>query len=402
MNTKEELKPAIAPKAAEAPQPAVAPKGKLGKWALAVGVVFVALAGAGLLPRLLHERQLKADTAELAVPTVSIVTPAPGKRLAGLTLPAEVRPFVEAPIYARANGYVTKWYFDIGAKVEPGALLAEIDTPDLDQELAVAQAGLAQTQAALALAQVTADRWAELLKTSSVSEQENAEKSADLKLKQANVDAAKATVERYHDLKAFTRVLAPFAGTVTARDIDVGDLITSGKELFRLADTRTLRVYVRVPQSATPEVAVGGEADISIPEMPQRKFSAKVVRTAGAIEANSRTLLTELDVNNAQGELTAGAYAQVTFHDLNQAPALTLPSNTLLFRSEGPQVGVVLGDGQVQLRSIVIGRDLGSEVEVLGGVSAGDRVILNPSDSLVSGAKVRTAGPTPPGPMAQR
>jgi len=391
MNSKENVTPA----ANEEPRP------KLGRWIVVACVVLLVCLAAGLLPRWRHERELKQDTAELAVPTVNIVTPSPGKPLSGLTLPAEVRPFVEAPIYARANGYLTNWTADIGGKVEAGALLAEIDTPDLDQELAVAEAQLAQAQANLALAKVTAERWAELLKTSSVSDQENAEKAADYKLKEANVDAAKANVARYNDLKAFTRVLAPFSGTITTRDIDLGDLITSGKELFRLADLRTLRVYVRVPQSAMLGIAVGGEADITIPEMPGHKIAAKVVRTAGAVDANSRTLLTELDITNTDNELTAGAYAQVTFHDMNQSPALTLPSNTLLFRAEGPQVGVVNGDGVVELRTITLGRDLGSDVEVLSGVTAGERVILNPSDSLITGAKVRTAGATS-GPVAER
>ncbi|HWD19094.1 MAG TPA: efflux RND transporter periplasmic adaptor subunit [Verrucomicrobiae bacterium] len=374
---------------------------RLGRWAVLVCVLFVIALVAGLIPRWRHEKELKRDTAELAVPTVNVVAAVPGKPQTGLTLPAEVRPFVEAPIYARANGYLTKWYVDLGAKVDAGALLAEIDTPDLDQELIAAQAGLAQAQAAYALAKVTADRWAELMKTSSVSEQENAEKGADLKLKEANVDAAKATVQRFQDLKAFTRVVAPFAGTVTARDIDMGDLITSGKELFRLADTRTLRIYVRVPQSAMPGVAVGGEADITVPEIAGRNFPAKVVRTAGAMDANSRTLLTELDVDNGKSELTAGSYAQVTFHDLNRVAALTLPSNTLLFRSEGPEVGVVHADGQVELRHVMLGRDFGSAMEVLSGISAGERVILNPSDSLVDGAKVRL-NEAAPGPVAER
>jgi membrane fusion protein (multidrug efflux system) len=383
------------------PETKRSPEAKLGRWATIVCVMFVICLAGGLLPRWRHARELRQDTTELAVPTVNIVTPVPGKHLAGLTLPAEVRPFVEAPIYARANGYLTKWTADIGAKVEAGALLAEIDTPDLDQELAVAQAQLAQSEANLALAKVTAERWAELLKTSSVSDQENAEKAADYKLKEANVDAAKATVERYHDLKAFTRVLAPFAGTITARNIDMGDLITSGKELFRLADIRTLRVYVRVPQSAMLDIAVGGDADITIPELPGRKIAAKVKRTAGAIDANSRTLLTELDVTNTGNALTAGAYAQVTFHDFTQAPALTLPSNTLLFRAEGPQVGVVDAHGLVELRTVILGRDLGSDIEVLSGVSAGERVILNPSDSLVTGAQVRLSQPAPD-PVAER
>jgi membrane fusion protein, multidrug efflux system len=211
-------------------------------------------------------------------------------------------------------------------------------------------------------------------------------------VKQANVDAAKATVQQFADLKAFAHVIAPFPGTITARDIDVGDLISSGKELFRLSDTHTLRIFVRVPQSSTPGLAPGAEADIIVPEMPGRKFPAKVVRTAGAIDTTSRTLLTELDVDNSSNEIIAGSYTQVSFHDMNASPILTLPSNTLLFRSEGPQVGVVLPDGRVELHSVMLGRDLGANVEVLSGITAGDKVIINPSDSLVGGRRARAPG----------
>jgi RND family efflux transporter MFP subunit len=374
-----------------------APPPKLGRWVLLTFVLFAIGLTAGLVPRWLHARTLDDDTKELAIPTVNVVMAAPGVSLSGMLLPAEVRPFIEAPIYARASGYVTNWFYDIGAQVKTGQLLAVIDTPEVDQELEAAKAGLAQAQAAFALAKVTADRWAELLKTSSVSEQENAEKAADLQLKQANVDAAKATVKRFEDLKSFCNVTAPFTGTITARDIDVGDLISSGKELFRLSDTRTLRVFVRVPQSATPGLGVGAAADIIVPEMPGRKFPAKVVRTAGAIDVNSRTLLVELDVDNAKNEIIAGSYAQVSFHDVNPNPAMVLPSNTLLFRAEGPQVGVVLPDGHVELRKILVGRDLGQNIEVLSGVSTNERVIINPSDSLVTGAQVRVAETAPDG-----
>jgi RND family efflux transporter MFP subunit len=366
------------------------PRPKLGLGAALILAVFAVALVAGLLPRMRHNRELQKDTANLAVPTVEIVRAHPGQKLSGLLLPAEARPFVEAPIYARADGYVTKWYFDIGQKVKAGQLLAEIDTPELDQQLAAAKAGLAQSQAALALAKVTADRWAELLKTSSVSEQENAEKAADLKLKQADVDASKATVQRYDDLKAFCHVTAPFDGTISARDIDVGDLISSGKELFRLSDTRTLRVFVRVPQSATPGLKVGGAADIIVPEDPGRKFPAKIVRTAGVIDATSRTLLTELDVDNSKNQIIAGSYAQVSFHDAGADPLLVLPSNTLLFRAQGPQIGVVGANGVVELRDVELGRDLGANIEVLSGVSTNEKVIINPSDSLVTGAKVHT------------
>jgi len=368
---------------------------RLGLWALLIVVLAVGGLAAGLLPRLHHEKELNADTQELATPTVNVVTPQQGQKLSGMLLPAEAQPFVDAPIYARANGYVTKWYHDIGDKVAAGTVLAEIDTPELDQEWNEAKANLEQAKAALALAQVTADRWAELLKSSSVSEQEEAEKAADLKLKQANVDAAKATVHRFEDLKAFCNVTAPFPGTITARDIDVGDLISSGKELFRLSDTHTLRVFVHVPQSSTPGLAPGAEADIIVPEMPGRKFPAKVVRTAGAIDTASRTLLTELDVDNASNEIISGSYIQVSFHDMNASPILVLPSNTLLFRSEGSQVGVVSPDGRVELHNLMLGRDLGANVEILSGIGPNDKVIINPSDSLVSGARVRMVEVSP-------
>ena len=322
------------------------------------------------------------------MPTVNVVCAVPGKATASLTLPAEVKAFVEAPIYARASGFLKQWRVDIGARVEAGQPLADIDAPELDQELSGARAGLAQAEAALALSKTTATRWSELLKTSSVSDQENAEKQADLALKEANVDAAKANVHRLEDLQSFTHVTAPFKGIITARDIDVGDLISSGKELFRLAQTRTLRVFVRVPQSATPGIATGVDAEMMVPEMPGRTFTAKVVRTAGAIDSVSRTLLTELEVDNSKDELLAGSYAQVSFGELKQAPALVLPSNTLLFRAEGLQVGVVGGDGRVELKKVVLGRDFGKTVEILAGISAADRVVINPSDSLISGTMV--------------
>jgi RND family efflux transporter MFP subunit len=368
---------------------------KLGRWAVLIVVLVIVGTIAGLLPRLKQRHDLVQENRDLAISTVKVVSPAPGKATFSLTLPAEVKPVVEAPIYARASGYLKKWHMDIGAQVEAGKLLAEIDTPELNEQLSGARAEVVQAEAALALSKVTADRWAELLKTSSVSEQEHAEKQADLKLKAANVDAAKANEHRLEDLEAYTRVTAPFAGIITARDIDQGDLISSGKELFRLADIRKLRVYVRVPQSATPDVAVGLRAVLTVPELPAVPFVAKVVRTAGAIDATSRTLLVELEVDNSNNQILSGSYAQVSFTDLKQDPALVLASNTLLFRAEGPQVAVVGPDGRVQLRNIVIGRDFGRTLEILSGITATDRVIENPPDSIVSGALVRVAETTP-------
>lgn len=362
---------------------------KLGLWAITIMVCLVILVIVGLVPRWLHRKALGKETLELATVSVQVTYPAPGKASSALSLPAEVRPFVEAPIYARASGYLKRWYVDIGANVEAGTLLADIDTPELEQQVSGAKAELVQAEAAQSLAKITAARWAELLKTSSVSVQEDAEKQADLQLKVAAVDTAKANLQRLSDLQSFTHVIAPFAGTLTTRDIDVGDLISPGKELFRMAETSKLRIFVRVPQTATPGIRTGVDAELDVPELPGRKFTAKVVRTAGTIDAVSRTLLTELQVDNSKNEILSGSYATVSFADLKQDPPLVLPAYTLLFRGEGMQVGVVEPDGKVVLHSITIGRDFGKTVEVVAGITASDRVILNPVDSLVSGTRVR-------------
>jgi len=366
---------------------------KLRHAASAAAVLIVICALAGLVPRWLHRRTLQAATCELAVQTVSVTTPVPGKAAAGLYLPAEVKPLVDAAIYARASGYVKRYLVDLGAQVREGALLAEIDTPELNQELAQARAQLAQSQASLALAKTTAARWVELLKTASVSDQDAAEKAADLELKAANVEAADANVRRLTEMQSFQRVIAPFAGVITARGVDVGQLIAAGNshELFHLADTSTLRVFVRVPEAAAASIAIGQVADLSLAELPGRTFPAKVVRTAGAISADSRTLLTELEVANPRGDIFAGSFAQIRFQQSTQKVALTLSANTLLFRAEGPQVGVVGSNDVVQLRNVTLGRDFGPTLEILDGVTPADRVVLNPSDSLVSGACVRVA-----------
>jgi len=366
---------------------------KLRHAAIVAVVLIVIGAAAGLVPRSLHRNALRAETRELAIQTVSVVSPVPGKTAAGLTLPAEAKALVEAPIYARTSGYLKRYLVDIGAQVKAGDLLAEIDTPELNQELAQARAQLVQADAALALARTTDARWAELLKSSSVSEQEAAEKKADLELKSATVEAARANVRRLEELQSFERVTAPFAGTITARGTDVGQLVaaSSGNELFRLAQTGTLRVFVRVPQAVAHSMAAGQMAELSIPEEPGRVYPAKVVRTSGAMSADSRTLLVELEVDNARGEILAGTYVQVRLTDAKLDPTLTLPANTLLFRSEGPQVGVVGADGKVELHKVTLGRDFGPTIEILGGVDPSDRVILNPADSLVGGTTVRVA-----------
>ncbi len=379
--------------AASTSEAAVAASAKLRYAAIVATVLIVIGAVAGLVPRWLHRTALVAETRALAVQTVSVVSPVPGKAAVGLTMPAEAKALVEAPIYARTSGYLKRYLVDIGSQVKEGDLLAEIDTPELNQELDQARAQLAQAQAALALAKTTAARWADLLKTASVSEQEAAEKQADLELKAATVEAARANVRRLEDLQSFERVTAPFAGTITVRGTDIGQLVSSasGKELFRLAQTGTLRVFVCVPQAAAQGVAPGQMAELTIPEMPGRVFPAKVVRTSGAMSADSRTLLTELQVDNSRGEILVGTFVQVNLTEARVAPVLTLPANTLLFRSEGTQVGVVGADNKVALRQVTLGRDLGPTIEILGGVGPTDRVILNPADSLVGGTTVRVA-----------
>ena len=383
------------PPAASTSAAAAAASAKLRHAAIVAAVLIVIGAVAGLVPRWLHRTALRAETRALAIQTVSVVSPVPGKATISLTMPAEAKALVEAPIYARTSGYLKRYLVDIGSQVKEGDLLAEIDTPELNQELEQARAQLAQAQAALALAKTTAARWAELLKTASVSEQESAEKQADLELKAATVEAARANVRRLEELQSFERVTAPFAGTITVRGTDVGQLVSSGsgKELFRLAQTSTLRVFVRVPQAAALGVAPGQTAELTIPEMPGRVFPAKVVRTSGAMSADSRTLLTELQVDNSRGEILIGTYVQVRLKDARVDPALTLPANTLLFGSEGTQVGVVGPDNKVALRHVTLGRDLGPTIEILDGVGPTDRVLLNPADSLVSGTTVRVAEP---------
>ena len=363
----------------------------LGRIGVVLAVIVFIAAFAGFLPRWRQRSALRAETRELAIPTVLVVSPSAANAPPGTALPAEVKAFVEAPIYARANGYLKRWLADLGASVTAGQLLAEIDTPELNQELARARAQLAQAEAAIGLAKATAGRWAELVKTDSVSEQESAEKQADLALKTAMLDASQAEVRRLEQLHAFALVTAPFAGTITARQTDVGQLISSagGRELFRLAQTGTLRVFVRVPQTLARSVVPGQMAEVTLPELPGRAFPAKIVRTSGAMDAQSRTLLTELELDNARGEILAGSYAQVRFPDAKLAATLTLPSNTLLFRAEGSQIGVVSEKGIVELRSVKLGRDFGSVVEITEGAQLSDRVILNPSDSLTTGAAVR-------------
>ena len=344
----------------------------------------------GLAPRLLSRHRLAAES---SVTMVDVVTATPFKPDFGTPLPAEVQPFTQAAIHARASGFLKNWFVDIGAVVTNGQVLAEIETPEIDQQLAQARAELEQSQAMLGLAKITADRWTELLKSSSVSEQETAEKTADYTLKQANVDAARANVRRLEELKNFGRVVAPFAGTITTRNTDIGQLIsaTSGAELFRLAQTDPLRVYVRAPQSLIAGITTGQTADLTFQEKPGRVFTATVTRTAGAVDPATRTLLVELQVANPSGEILSGSYAQVRFKDTGSASGLSLSDNALIFRAQGMQVAVVDINNTVHLRSLKLGRDFGKTVEVLNGLSAGEQVIVNPPDAIAEGMTVHIA-----------
>jgi membrane fusion protein (multidrug efflux system) len=360
-------------------------------------IITFVLAGAlllGFFPRW-HQRQAAiADMNQLAIPTVSVVSPTLGNLGNGLVLPAEIRPWQEASIYARANGYLKDWVADIGAHVKSGQLLAEIETPDLDQQLAQAKAQLDLSQANLHLAQTTDARWQELLKTASVTEQEAAEKTAGRETAAASVEANRANMRRLEELVGFQRVTAPFDGTITIRSVDIGDLIVAGsggRELFHIAQTDKLRVYVRVPETYAPGIAPGQTATLTTPASPGREFTAKVTTTSEAISTISRTLLVELEVDNSQHQILPYSYGDVSLKQNNSEPHLVLPSNTLLFRAQGLQVAVVRTDGIVELRSVQVGRDFGQTIEILGGVTPADRVITNPTDSLVNGATVRIA-----------
>ncbi len=376
--------------------PAPAPEKRAPRLSLCLfGVLVLIAAGVcfGMMPRFKQRQAVEAETRDLAIRTFATVTPAPGSPPAPLTLSAELKPIIETPVYARASGYVKQWFVDLGAKVQEGQILAELETPELDRELAEGRATLRQAEAALNLAKSTAKRWTELAGSNSVSAQEVEEKNGDLMLKTAAMEAERARVQRLEQLTSFARITAPYSGTITARQVDVGQLVSAGSshELFRLARTDKLRAYIRVPQSQARGVSIGQCAEVTVPEIQGRSFTAKIVRTAGAIDTASRTLLTEVELDNEKGEILAGSYARVRLAQSQPDALLTLPANTLLFRAEGIQVGVIDAENKVQMRTLKIGRDFGPSVEVLDGVGTADRVILNPPDSLASGTLVRLA-----------
>jgi RND family efflux transporter MFP subunit len=367
---------------------------------LVIGIVVLLLAVAGiatLLVRVRDSHVLAANTEQNAIPTVSVVHPTPAKPDEELVLPGTLQAYVDSPIYARTNGYLLKWYKDIGSRVRQGELLADIDTPEVDQELMQARAARQQVVAQMELAKINADRYQALRKTDSVAQQEADTQSSTYQQSVANLAAADANVKRLQELEGFKHVYAPFDGVLTRRNVDPGTLINAGnsgaagKELFDIARIDPLRVYVSVPQAYAPAMKVGVPAIVTLQEFPGQKFSGTVTRTAESIDLTTRTLLTEVDVPNKNGKLLPGSFGEVHFDPKIDAQRVTVPVNAMLFRSQGPQVAVLKSDNTVELRHISIGRDYGTTLEILGGVEVNDRIIVNPSDAIEDGQKVNVA-----------
>jgi RND family efflux transporter MFP subunit len=369
---------------------------------IAIAVVICAVAGAigydiviGIAARVHAASTLKQQTLELAIPTVTVIHPKKGAMAEEVVLPGNAQAYVATPIYARTNGYLKTWNFDIGARVKSGQLLAEIETPEIDRQLDQARADLATAQANYDLSQSTATRYQSLFKTDSVAKQDVEDKVGDLHAKKAMVDSATFNVRRLEETQRFQKVYAPFDGVITARNIDIGALINAGsnapgKELFDIAATSKLRVYINVPQVYSRDVRPGGRAQLTLAELPGRQFAGEIVRTTDSIDPASRTLLTEVDVDNRAGDLLPGAFLSVHVKLKTKVGAVVIPVNTLIFRGEGMRAAVIR-DNKAELVPITIGRDYGTEVEVLSGVSPQDEVIENPSDSLTSGTEVRIA-----------
>jgi RND family efflux transporter MFP subunit len=361
-------------------------------------VVVLALACLWVLeiePRQEARAALKKQTSALAVTSVSVVQPKQEEALQELILPGKMQAFQDTPIYARTNGYIKRWYTDIGTHVKAGQLLAEIEIPEVNDQLRQARANRDTARANYELSKVTATRWQELLKTNAVAQQATDQAVSAFHANDATLQAAEYNVAYLEKLVAFSRVYAPFDGVVSVRNIDVGALITAGSsggpatELFHVVDTRRLRVYVNIPQSYAPNAQPGIAADLALAEFPGRRFKGTLVRNARAMDPTLRTLLTEVDVDNPTGELLPNGYAEVHLQLKAAQPALSLPANTLLFRPHAVQVGVVGTDGRVSLVAVTLGRDFGTRVEVLSGLRSDQSVVLNPSDSLQQGQVVQ-------------
>jgi RND family efflux transporter MFP subunit len=393
--------------------------GKIALLLVLAAAIFLAAFFGGYIPHHRRDMQVMAEASAQsdALPDVTVVAAKTASAIGDLVLPGNIQAVTEAPILARAEGYVLHRYVDIGDRVTPGQLLAEVEAPDLDQQVRQAEASVEQAQADLAradaaleqgkanesIAKVTATRWDNLVKRGAVSKQENDQYQAQYQAQAANVraleravDAAKgnitamqANVGRLSEMQGYLKVRAPFAGVVTLRNVDVGTLVNTGSTLlFRIAQTNLLRTYLNVPQSSASDVHVGQMASLATPELPERKFSGAVTRTANALDPSSRTLLVEVQVPNAEGKLLPGMYVEVDLHLPRKDPPLLLPSDTLSVRPEGTMLAVLDSDNRVHFQRVVIGRDYGSNIEILSGLSAGQRVIANPNDSVQEGVKV--------------
>src|SRR6266404_3101302 len=365
-------------------------------------IVTAALLVSGIWSRVRARATLDAETARVAVPAVAVVSPKQTAPADEIILPGNVQPFISSPIYARTNGYLKKWYFDIGAHVKQGQLLAVIDTPEVDQQLEQSLSNLNTAKANLTLAEITKNRYQGLLTKNAVAQQDVDNAVGTYNANKAIVEANQANVKQLEALQSFEKIYAPFDGVVTARNTDIGDLINSGSsttaktDLFHIAQPGKLRVYVNVPEEYSQGVKVGLTANLSLAEFPGRTFQGKLVRTAEAINMTTRTLLIEIDVNNPVGELLTGSYAEVHLKVPTQASTFLLPVNTLIFRSEGLRVGIVK-DGKAVLAAVTPGHDSGDQIEIVSGLKADDQVIINPPDSISSGQQVRIVQATLPG-----
>jgi RND family efflux transporter MFP subunit len=395
-----------------APKPTAPPPSSrsLRRFALIAVAAAVIIAAVGILERRGHEAEVKHWTQEQAVPTVALISPERGASTQHVVLPGTVQAWNEAPIYARVNGYLKGWYFDYGAQVKKGTVLAEIDTPELDAQLAAVQAKLNSARAVVKVreaerdfAESTYDRWRDSPK-GVVSAQEQQSKQADYNSALARVNSAKAEVaadqgevDRVDAMESYKKIVAPFDGVVTARETDVGALINAGSggngpELFRVADVHKMRIYVQVPQQMSGGIQPGMSAELRLPQFPDKTFHATVATTSSAINLSARTLLVELHAENSEDQLQPGAYTQVTFELPSNPDIVHVPTSALIFRERGTEIAVVEPDDKVKLKPVTLGRNLGTEVEILSGLSPSDRVINSPPDSLGAGDKVRIAG----------
>lgn len=379
------------------PQPTDAQFPHFGRYALILLAVALVLAIWGVASRVHSRNLLRTETRDEATPVVLVQKPTTSPPSQELVLPGTVQAFIEAPIYARTSGYLRAWYTDIGDRVSKGQLLAEIDAPEVDQQYRQSQADLATAQANAELAHTTDVRWRGLLANQAVSQQDADTRAGEAAASKAQAASARANMERLRELESFKRIVAPFDGVVTARNTDIGALISAGQSaggaLFRVADMQRLRVYVDVPEPYAPMTRPGVGVELRFTEHAGQDFPAEVVRTAQALDPTLRTLRVEIQVDNRKGELFPGSYAEVHFKLPGSDSTLRVPSTALIFRSEGLQIATVKDGKRVQLRRIVQGRDFGTSVEVLSGVSADDEVVINPPDSLADGGMVRIAPP---------